>query len=86
MRGAGAPELSGQVVMFCTLRPSSNRCRQLSKLSKRTLKIHAFHCEVLHQEKKKNSKQRSLTIFVHDRHVKIFTGQCTDTGNLLGNV
>ena len=56
MGGAEAPELSGQVVIFCTLRASSNRCMQLSKFSNRTLKIHAFHCEVLHQGKKTANK------------------------------
>lgn len=56
MGGAGAPELSGQVVMFCTLRALSDKCMQLSKLSESTLKIHAFHCEILHQEKKQQTK------------------------------
>lgn len=38
----------------CTLRALSNKCMQLSKLSESTLKIHAFHCEILHQEKTAN--------------------------------
>ena len=56
MGGAGAPELSGQVVMFCTLKALSNKCMQLSKLSESTLKIHAFHCEILHEGKKTANK------------------------------
>ena len=40
----------------CTLRALSDKCMQLSKLSESTLKIHAFHCEILHQEKKQQTK------------------------------
>lgn len=52
-RGRGTRELSGEVVMFYTL---GDRCIQLSKLSKCTIKIYALHCEILHPEEKTANK------------------------------
>lgn len=59
-RGRGMRELwEGGDVLYLDM-ALGNRCMQLSKLSKHTLKIHAFHCEILHQEKK--TANRSLMI------------------------
>lgn len=50
----------------------------VSKLSKCTFTIYAFHCEILHQEK----KLKITMVFVANGHAKIFMRKCTNVNSL----
>lgn len=52
---------------------------QVSKLSKCMFTIYAFHCEILHQEKK---TENNIMVFVANGHAKIFMRKCTNVDSL----